>query len=110
MGKVLSHENGNQRHRQIAMETLQQQGIQRQETSREGRRPERTVYARTPSGGDELRSWMQDLLRDPVNEYTHFEAGLRGEGLSSSAIRNPAPSQLRSAALTGSRRSASDTV
>jgi DNA-binding PadR family transcriptional regulator len=46
------------------------------ETSRDGRRPERTVYALTPSGCDELRSWMEDLLRDPVNEYTHFEAGL----------------------------------
>jgi DNA-binding PadR family transcriptional regulator len=45
-------------------------------TSREGRRPERTVYVLTPSGSDELRAWMQDLLRDPVNEYTQFEAGL----------------------------------
>jgi DNA-binding PadR family transcriptional regulator len=50
--------------------------IAAKETSREGRRPERTVYVLTPSGGDELRAWMQDLLRDPVNEYTHFEAGL----------------------------------
>jgi len=50
--------------------------IAARETSREGRRPERTVYALTPSGADELRAWMQDLLRDPVNEYTHFEAGL----------------------------------
>jgi hypothetical protein len=59
------------------IELLLQRGfIVAKETSREGRRPERTVYALTPSGGDELRSWMQDLLRDPVNEYTHFEAGL----------------------------------
>jgi DNA-binding PadR family transcriptional regulator len=50
--------------------------IAAKETSREGRRPERTIYVLTPSGGDELRAWMQDLLRDPVNEYTHFEAGL----------------------------------
>jgi len=46
------------------------------ETSREGRRPERTVYALTPSGYDELRAWMQDLLRDPVPEYPQFAAGL----------------------------------
>jgi DNA-binding PadR family transcriptional regulator len=50
--------------------------IAAKETSREGRRPERTIYVLTPCGGDELRAWMQDLLRDPVNEYTHFEAGL----------------------------------
>jgi hypothetical protein len=59
------------------IELLLQRGfIVAKETSREGRRPERTVYALMPSGGDELRSWMQDLLRDPVSEYTHFEAGL----------------------------------
>jgi DNA-binding PadR family transcriptional regulator len=50
--------------------------IAARETSREGRRPERTVYALTQPGGDALRSWMQDLLRDPVNDYTQFEAGL----------------------------------
>ncbi|HKM68536.1 MAG TPA: hypothetical protein VJX94_00375, partial [Stellaceae bacterium] len=45
-------------------------------TSREGKRPERTVFALTPSGYDELHAWMQDLLRDPVNDYPHFAAGL----------------------------------
>jgi DNA-binding PadR family transcriptional regulator len=45
-------------------------------TSREGKRPERTVYGLTPSGYDELRAWMQDLLRDPVKEYPQFAAGL----------------------------------
>jgi DNA-binding PadR family transcriptional regulator len=46
------------------------------ETSREGRRPERTVYALTGTGYDTLRDWMRDLLRDPVKEYPQFEAGL----------------------------------
>jgi DNA-binding PadR family transcriptional regulator len=46
------------------------------ETSREGKRPERTVYALTPCGYDELRAWMQDLLRDPAKEYPQFAAGL----------------------------------
>ena len=46
------------------------------ETSREGKRPERTVFALTSSGCDELRAWMQDLLRDPVKEYPQFAAGL----------------------------------
>ena len=50
--------------------------IAARETSREGRRPERTVYVLTPSGYDELRAWMQDLLRDPVKEYPQFAAGL----------------------------------
>ena len=46
------------------------------ETSREGKRPERTVFALTSSGCDELRAWMQDLLRQPVKEYPQFAAGL----------------------------------
>jgi DNA-binding PadR family transcriptional regulator len=50
--------------------------ITAKETSREGKRPERTVYALTSSGYDELRAWMQDLLRDPVNEFPQFAAGL----------------------------------
>jgi DNA-binding PadR family transcriptional regulator len=50
--------------------------IMAKETSREGKRPERTVFALTASGYDELRAWMQDLLRDPVNEYPQFSAGL----------------------------------
>jgi DNA-binding PadR family transcriptional regulator len=45
-------------------------------TSREGNRPERTVYELTPSGLDELRDWMRDLLRHPGKEFTQFEAGL----------------------------------
>ena len=50
--------------------------IMAKETSREGKRPERTVFALTASGYDELRGWMQDLLRDPVNDYPQFAAGL----------------------------------
>ena len=50
--------------------------IEVKETFREGKRPERTVYALTTSGHDELRAWMQDLLRDPVNEFPQFAAGL----------------------------------
>ena len=50
--------------------------ITTKETSREGKRPERTVFALTPTGYDELHSWMHDLLRDPVNEFPQFAAGL----------------------------------
>jgi len=45
-------------------------------TSREGKRPERTVYALTDAGYDELLDWMRDLIRDPAKEYPQFEAGL----------------------------------
>ena len=59
------------------IELLAKRGlIAAKETSREGKRPERTVYGLTPSGYDELRDWMQDLLRDPVKEYPQFAAGL----------------------------------
>ena len=43
---------------------------------REGRRPERTVYEITPAGCDELRTWMADLISEPIKEYPQFEAAL----------------------------------
>jgi DNA-binding PadR family transcriptional regulator len=46
------------------------------ETSRQGRRPERTVYALTDAGRDEHRRWMQDLLAVPLPEYPWFGAAL----------------------------------
>jgi DNA-binding PadR family transcriptional regulator len=46
------------------------------ETGRDGRRPERTVYEITPSGRDELRAWMADLIAEPAKEYPQFEAAL----------------------------------
>jgi DNA-binding PadR family transcriptional regulator len=50
--------------------------IAAREIEREGRRPERTVYALTPAGVDELREWMRDLLRAPAKEYPQFESAL----------------------------------
>jgi DNA-binding PadR family transcriptional regulator len=59
------------------IEQLEQRGLIRAEAaSREGRRPERTVYALTDAGRDELYDWMRDLLREPAKEYPQFEAGL----------------------------------
>ncbi len=46
------------------------------ETSREGARPERTVYAITGEGQAELDDWLRELLRRPVKEYPQFEAAL----------------------------------
>jgi DNA-binding PadR family transcriptional regulator len=59
------------------VERLERGGfIQAQETSREGRRPERTVYAITESGRDEITDWLKELLSQPVNEYPQFGAAL----------------------------------
>lgn len=46
------------------------------ETRREGRRPERTVYELTEAGREEFLTWLRELLREPVKEYTQFAAGL----------------------------------
>ncbi|GAB3421706.1 PadR family transcriptional regulator [Flindersiella endophytica] len=59
------------------VEKLTQHGlIEERETIREGRRPERTVYAATPAGRAEFEDWLSELLSTPVKEYTQFEAGL----------------------------------
>jgi DNA-binding PadR family transcriptional regulator len=46
------------------------------ETVREGRRPERTIYEITSAGSEEFLTWLRELLREPVKEYTQFAAGL----------------------------------
>lgn len=59
------------------VEALRRDGlITPQETLRDGRRPERTVYTITPDGKTELIAWMQELLRLPVKEYPQFVAAL----------------------------------
>jgi DNA-binding PadR family transcriptional regulator len=47
-----------------------------QETSREGQRPERTVYAITEAGRRELLDWLRELIEEPQHEYPHFVAAL----------------------------------
>src|SRR5919202_2971805 len=47
-----------------------------QETTREGQRPERTVYALTDAGRAELRDWLRALVEQPEYEYPHFVAAL----------------------------------
>ncbi|HKS70558.1 MAG TPA: PadR family transcriptional regulator [Ktedonobacterales bacterium] len=64
------------------VEALQQHGlIVAQETEREGRRPERTVYRLTDAGRIELFDWVSELLGTPGKEYTRFEAGLALAGV-----------------------------
>jgi DNA-binding PadR family transcriptional regulator len=50
--------------------------IEPQETVRDGRRPERTVYRATSAGRTEFEDWLAELIAVPVKEYTQFEAGL----------------------------------
>jgi DNA-binding PadR family transcriptional regulator len=59
------------------VDSLQRDGlIEPQQTSRDGRRPERTVYTLTDAGQAELIAWMNDILRYPVKEYPQFMAAL----------------------------------
>ncbi len=59
------------------VESLHKHGlITSLETTREGRRPERTVYEITPAGVDEFEDWLAELLATPVRDYHSLEAGL----------------------------------
>jgi DNA-binding PadR family transcriptional regulator len=59
------------------VEALQKHGlITARETTREGRRPERTVYEITPAGQDEFEDWLAELLSIPVRDFASLEAGL----------------------------------
>jgi DNA-binding PadR family transcriptional regulator len=59
------------------VESLRKRGlIEAQETVREGRRPERTVYAITDAGTAEFEDWLSELISTPTREYTSLEAGL----------------------------------
>jgi DNA-binding PadR family transcriptional regulator len=50
--------------------------IEAQETEREGRRPERTVYRLLDAGRIELIDWLSAMLSPPAKEFTQFEAAL----------------------------------
>jgi DNA-binding PadR family transcriptional regulator len=61
----------------MVVQQLEKAGyIAAQETNREGQRPERTVYALTDAGRQELREWLRDLLGEPEHEYPSFVAAL----------------------------------
>lgn len=59
------------------VESLAKHGLIRaRETTREGRRPERTVYEITEAGAAEFEDWLAELLSTPVREFSSLEAGL----------------------------------
>jgi DNA-binding PadR family transcriptional regulator len=46
------------------------------ETTRQGRRPERTMYALSPDGEAAMTEWLSELIGEPVKEYRLFEGAL----------------------------------
>jgi len=60
-----------------AIDRLHRQGaIEPVETTRQGRRPERTVYRLSEAGEQEMLSWLQEMLARPLQEPTRFFAAL----------------------------------
>ncbi|MEV0644829.1 PadR family transcriptional regulator [Phytomonospora sp. NPDC050363] len=59
------------------VQNLEKHGyIEAATTEREGRRPERTPYAITPAGREELTDWLGELVAVPQHEYPRFRAAL----------------------------------
>jgi DNA-binding PadR family transcriptional regulator len=59
------------------VQNLERHGfIQPTGSHREGRRPERTIYAITDAGRAELRDWLRELVAVPKPEQSSFEAAL----------------------------------
>ncbi|HEY1463610.1 MAG TPA: PadR family transcriptional regulator [Terriglobales bacterium] len=50
--------------------------IEAQETTRNGRRPERTTYKIVPAGEQELLRWLKQLIATPTHEASQFMASL----------------------------------
>jgi DNA-binding PadR family transcriptional regulator len=70
----------------MVVEQLRKAGfVTEQETVKDTQRPERTIYALTDSGREELHDWMRELVRDPVHEYPQF-----GVALSLISVLDPA--------------------
>ena len=60
-----------------AIERLRERGwIDVVEVTRDGRRPERTVYRITEAGERQMLQWLQEMLAKPVREPTQFFAAL----------------------------------
>jgi DNA-binding PadR family transcriptional regulator len=60
----------------VIEQLLRERFIAVREVTKEGRRPEKTVYELTSAGEAELVDWMRELVSSPVKEYPAFEAAL----------------------------------
>jgi DNA-binding PadR family transcriptional regulator len=64
------------------VQNLEKHGfVEAVDTTRQGKRPERTVYAITAAGKAELEDWMRELLAEPQQEFTSYEAALSIAGV-----------------------------
>ncbi|MFI9549984.1 PadR family transcriptional regulator [Nonomuraea endophytica] len=83
--------------------------IAEQETLRDSARPERTVYAITPTGRLELLDWIRELVAEPASEYPLF-----GVALSLFMVLSPEEAgdllRQRLAALTAAAGEIAETV
>ena len=55
--------------------------IEAVDTTRDGRRPERTVYRLTPTGRAELEDWLREILGVPEPEFPRLRTGLSVVGV-----------------------------
>jgi len=55
---------------------LREKLIAVRETTKDGKRPEKTVYELTAAGQAEMTDWMRELVSSPAKEYPMFEAAL----------------------------------
>jgi DNA-binding PadR family transcriptional regulator len=61
----------------MVVQQLEKAGyVAARETSRDGQRPERTVYELTDAGRVEMHEWLRDLVAEPQHEYPSFVAAL----------------------------------
>jgi DNA-binding PadR family transcriptional regulator len=59
------------------VQNLEKNGfVEQVEVTRQGARPERTVYRITDAGRRELVDWTGELIAEPETEHTRFVAGL----------------------------------
>lgn len=76
-----------QRHKEFAMgkpralyhavdQLVRSGAIEPIETSREGKRPERTVYQITDVGREDFEAWLHDLIENPIQDYPPFTAAV----------------------------------
>ena len=50
--------------------------VEARETTQEGKRPERTVYALTADGRAEVHDWLRELIVEPRHEFPTFVTAL----------------------------------
>ncbi|HEY7926650.1 MAG TPA: PadR family transcriptional regulator [Candidatus Dormibacteraeota bacterium] len=76
-GRHKTYAVGKTRELYRAIEELDAAGlIEQLETSREGRRPERTVYRITGDGREHLENWLAELLETPVHRDLVFNVAM----------------------------------